>query len=916
MPPSESQSVSAESAPQTFSKEVNTSAAHGKKMTASEPKKIITKSKSKSTLEEKHNGSKKAMLKSRTLSTLKEVNNPLISSKNEMSIKPKSSAKEEINFVEKKQKKSLGKSKTNKDLKSAEISVNSLPVKSLVKSKTVVKFDNFSNSNSELKSNTVDNVDQIHRPGVGSTKATLSEPKSSNGSHDSFSAPKSGPPKSLAKSKTVAKLKSVKNISNEEPNKVLRKSKSHAQIIEVNEPVSVIVDHEKPGKQTPKMEEDKNQPLFDKKMEIPKAGACNLTCISEDVTFSDCVSEKNEQKVWSTNTLPVSTHVHKSLVKSKTVAKLKSTKGCANEESTKLLRKCRSQAQLKETNKASIVDEDRVDIDQSSFEQGIEIRTPFQPTPSKDSLVKTIEPEACPESLNLDCVTPKTVSKAHKERLKKLAFSDVSVFFFNRTQGYCSVPRDGGNTIGMDMKHSHQEKRRLCEDQEPMVKRKLFSFERSSSLEMNDLKEETEAPDLSSQKLNGTHTTQKSSFLVDDDDFEISFKAAVKTENKSAAAQELDDIKSPLEVASIPDPTLGIEIGLFQKACLSSPDRIQLDFVPEKNSLEHSPSFKRSLSLSISEDDLAFPWKPLRKNSISFDPPRKSQKPSKHSKTLSSSVSSFNLQPHLAYRSSPRLSNIKSTSSLLSENLTTPKLGKICKKNDSLRKSAFRQSQSNGLSKAFSKVDLVEGLPKPGEELVQTISRNCLRSFRQFSVSPESKTPKPDSKPEMDEKPIETAEEIVPETPQNNTAPQCRGSNSSSKRSKKKGECGTRGLTPLNSKARFSLLKSYGILNIDKVEAEEIRNIRESREQCGCSCRGDCKPETCECAKNGIECQVERLGFPCKCGVGCKNPHGRKVFDEMEVSLHFINTMMNMKGVLDISGSEENLCQNQPTDQR
>merc|ERR1711892_808642 len=103
------------------------------------------------------------MLKSRTLSTLKEVNNPLISSKNEMSIKPKSSAKEEINFVEKKKKKSLGKSKTNKDLKSAEISVNSLPVKSLV------------------KSNTVDNVDQIHRPGVGSTKATLSEPKSSNG---------------------------------------------------------------------------------------------------------------------------------------------------------------------------------------------------------------------------------------------------------------------------------------------------------------------------------------------------------------------------------------------------------------------------------------------------------------------------------------------------------------------------------------------------------------------------------------------------------------------------------------------------------------------------------------------------------------------------------------------------------------
>jgi len=207
-------------------------------------------------------------------------------------------------------------------------------------------------------------------------------------------------------------------------------------------------------------------------------------------------------------------------------------------------------------------------------------------------------------------------------------------------------------------------------------------------------------------------------------------------------------------------------------------------------------------------------------------------------------------------------------------------------------------------------VKKTECLPTPGEEMLQSITRNCLRSFRTFSVSPESKVSQNDTEPEIHvntSKPSFHNSEMVLETPQNNTTPQGRGSNSNSKRSKKKGECGTRGMTPLNSKARFSLLKSYGILNIDKVEAEEIRNIRESREQCGCSCRGDCKPESCECAKNGIKCQVERLGFPCRCGVGCKNPHGRKVFDEMEVSLHFINTMMNMKGVLDISGSEDNL---------
>jgi hypothetical protein len=34
------------------------------------------------------------------------------------------------------------------------------------------------------------------------------------------------------------------------------------------------------------------------------------------------------------------------------------------------------------------------------------------------------------------------------------------------------------------------------------------------------------------------------------------------------------------------------------------------------------------------------------------------------------------------------------------------------------------------------------------------------------------------------------------------------------------------------------LLKSYGILQLDKTEAEEVRLLRESREKCGCSCIG------------------------------------------------------------------------------
>ena len=51
---------------------------------------------------------------------------------------------------------------------------------------------------------------------------------------------------------------------------------------------------------------------------------------------------------------------------------------------------------------------------------------------------------------------------------------------------------------------------------------------------------------------------------------------------------------------------------------------------------------------------------------------------------------------------------------------------------------------------------------------------------------------------------------------------------------------------------RVSLLRSHGILNIDREEAEEIKIIRESRETCGCSCKGHCLPESCECVMNDI----------------------------------------------------------------
>lgn len=92
-------------------------------------------------------------------------------------------------------------------------------------------------------------------------------------------------------------------------------------------------------------------------------------------------------------------------------------------------------------------------------------------------------------------------------------------------------------------------------------------------------------------------------------------------------------------------------------------------------------------------------------------------------------------------------------------------------------------------------------------------------------------------------------------------------------------------MTPLAERARVSLLRSHGVQVLQgRAEQEELELLRESREKCGCSCVGDCEPETCECALNGIECQVERDGFPCACGPACANPEGRREFDETEVS--------------------------------
>lgn len=103
-------------------------------------------------------------------------------------------------------------------------------------------------------------------------------------------------------------------------------------------------------------------------------------------------------------------------------------------------------------------------------------------------------------------------------------------------------------------------------------------------------------------------------------------------------------------------------------------------------------------------------------------------------------------------------------------------------------------------------------------------------------------------------------------------------------------------LQPVPQRQRRALLKAAGVREIASYEKNECRDIRLSREYCGCNCRDYCDPETCFCSQSGIKCQVDRASFPCGCSQdGCGNVIGRIEFNPKRVRTHFIHTIMRLE---------------------
>ncbi|XP_037514086.2 cysteine/serine-rich nuclear protein 1 [Rhipicephalus sanguineus] len=111
-----------------------------------------------------------------------------------------------------------------------------------------------------------------------------------------------------------------------------------------------------------------------------------------------------------------------------------------------------------------------------------------------------------------------------------------------------------------------------------------------------------------------------------------------------------------------------------------------------------------------------------------------------------------------------------------------------------------------------------------------------------------------------------------------------------------KNQSGLQKFGPLPWRRRRQLLLDSGVRRIDSSETKECRDIRASRERCGCECPGQCLREACSCSLNGIPCQVEKVPFPCACcEEACENPCGRRQYSPDIAHEHYRRTIARLE---------------------
>ena len=385
-----------------------------------------------------------------------------------------------------------------------------------------------------------------------------------------------------------------------------------------------------------------------------------------------------------------------------------------------------------------------------------------------------------------------STSSSGKKKPGRLSFNNVSVYYFNRALGQSTIPSDGANPLGMDMKHVEHQKMKVSLYNSIQTESRRATRQKTELARLNAMNHKQKRrtsntfslppppPPLPTSSTPATPSTSATSTISGSD---LSF------DNNNIGASERARVRD----------------GLFQQLCsVPGPRRMLSSSAVSK--LRKSPHFQRNLPASYLASRPEFPWQPV------------------------SLAAAFSTQLRVE--------------------------------------------------------DIVDTLPKPSDRLLSDFTSHCSQSFNNYHKSRQSLTEEE-----------EEQQKLPPET----SPPYSR---LHLRRSKRRLETEVGGVRPLSARDRQVLLRSQGVAGSDREAGGEITDIQTSRQtSSGCSCSDGCLSD-CECSRNNISCQLEHAGFPCSCLATCSNPNGRRVFDNVAVALHFINTMFNVEGVMDISASD------------
>ena len=417
----------------------------------------LTKSRSRSSV------TNKKLTLSTTTSDLKSVKN--FSNENQIPSQPM--IKEPVLMQP---KRTLSKCKAKTDLKT--IHTTSEETAILSKSRTSVKL-------SQLDSNKQINTPVLKGLSKSRTSAKLVAFNEDIKPTSEFLQP----PKSLSKSRTSAKLIPSLDIFSKEPLRNLSKSRASSVLLKDEtdkktlsktttavklQSVGEIDIETKDEKRSLSKYSSSNkiaaprrrssrvsiklQPLevFSSGVDIDIDNVCDPSSTNEKL--NDCKKNENVGDV-SSNILS-QVPEKPQLSKSKTVSKLKNTQQNSSVTIPNTFRKTRSQSLMPKTLVPAFVPD--IEIDEKTVKTEENVNEPkVCETPKNDKQVGDIDTNRvlnCGNKNNLLFFVQES-----SERQKRLLFTDVNVYYFDRTPGHCSVPRDGFNTIGMEMRHSHHE---------------------------------------------------------------------------------------------------------------------------------------------------------------------------------------------------------------------------------------------------------------------------------------------------------------------------------------------------------------------------------------------------------------------------------------------------------------------------